>query len=142
MPEVRAGGEKWKARASQARGDYLRGVERPRRSWEEATSESQEAWQSGIQEAIAQNRFATGVRRTGNAGYLEGVRSVGPQRFVEGVQRSGDAYDRGFRPFAETIRSITLPPRGRRGDPQNLERVRIIAEALNQRRQELRGTSS
>jgi len=40
-------------------------------------------------------------------------------------------YEEGFKPYRDLIASIDLPPRGPRGDPSNIDRVRIIAERLH-----------
>lgn len=139
MPEVRAGGTKWKQRAGQASKDYLNGVQRPRRNWQQATVEAAESYNAGVQQALSEGRFAKGVQRAGQTAYLNGVTKKGPARYVEGVNQSGDAYDKGFAPYAETIRSLQLSPRGRRGDPANLQRVVEVADALHQTRRNLLG---
>jgi hypothetical protein len=137
MPEVRNGGAKWKQRASNASRDYLSGVQRPRRNWQEATVAAADSYTQGVQQAAAEGRFARGVQRAGQQAYTKGVTTKGPTRYVEGINQSGDAYDRGFAPYAETIRSIQLTPRGRRGDPANYARVAEIGQALNAKRKDL-----
>ena len=42
---------------------------------------------------------------------------------------------KGFQPYADTIRSTTLPPRFPKGDPRNLERTKAIATALFNKKQ-------
>lgn len=137
MPEIRAGGSKWKLRASQASRDYLAGVQRPRRNWQEATTSAAQSYADGVAQAISDGRFARGIARAGNSAYLKGVTTKGPTRYVEGINTSGDAYDRGFAPYAETIRNVQLPARGRRGDPANYQRTQQLGEALHQRRRDL-----
>lgn len=137
MPDVRAGGQKWRQRAAQASKDYLSGVQRPRRNWQEATISAAESYASGIQQALSEGRFARGVQRAGQAAYNRGVTTKGPSRYIEGVNQSGDAYDRGFQPYAETLRALQLPPRGRRGDPANYQRAQAVGEALHERRRDL-----
>jgi hypothetical protein len=46
-------------------------------------------------------------------------------------------YKTGYQPYYDTIQKLQLPPR-RRGDPGNLERLRVLNEAL--RREKTRGT--
>ena len=141
MPQVRAGGAKWKQRAGQASKDYLNGVQRPRRNWQEATVEAAESYTAGVQQSLAEGRFAKGVQRAGNQAYIQGVTKKGPARYVEGVNQSGDAYDRGFAPYASALNSLTLTPRGRRGDPANLQRVAEVASTLHETRRALLGGS-
>lgn len=89
---------------------------------------------SGVQQAIADNRFATHVATAGNR-WKQRVADVGGGRFSEGVSKGGPAYQAGFGPFLNTLQGLALPPRGPRGDPRNIQRVSDIATALhNQRR--------
>lgn len=142
MPVVRNGADKWKARAAAASRDYVAGVQRPRTPWAQATSQAGDAWQAGVTEAAARNSFTKGVARAGDAAWVNGVQNKGAARYAPGVQASGDRYTTGFAPYAQVIQNTNLPPRGRRGDPANLERVRILAEALNTRRAQIQESGS
>lgn len=91
-------------------------------------------WASGLQQAIADNRFATKVGQSG-AKWKQRVADVGGGRFSEGVSKGSAAYSTGFAPYLSVLQSMTLSPRGARGDPRNIQRVSDIATALhNQRR--------
>lgn len=136
---VRNGGSKWKQRTSAATNDYVEGARNPRTSWSAQTAASQSAYEQGVQESITRKAFSKGVVRAGDQKYLDGIINKGANRFAQGVMASGDAYDQGFAPFAQTLGSLTLPSRGRRGDPKNYERSKIVGEALNKKRIELQG---
>ena len=43
---------------------------------------------------------------------------------------SGPDYQAGVQPYLDTIAATTLPPRFTKGDPRNLDRVKIISQAL------------
>lgn len=140
MPQVRAGGAKWRQRAGMAADAYKSGVLTPRADWQQATAAAESNYTQGVQEAIAAGRFGRGVNRAdAKTAYLKGVTTKGPSRFVEGVQQSGDAYDKGFAPYKAAIQALTLSPRGRRGDPANLQRVAEVASTLNKVRKDLLG---
>ncbi len=51
-------------------------------------------------------------------------------------------YQSGAEPMLQTISSITLPARAPRGSASNLERVRVIADALNKKRMALRAAGA
>lgn len=123
--------EKWERVTPQRVPDYKEGVQRPRRSWEDATVAAADAYARGVQEAIADNRFEGGVRRAGDRKWQEKTLAKGPGRWAEGVRISGPDYALGFEPYRDEIERIVLPPRGPRGAPENIERVRVIAEALH-----------
>lgn len=141
MPTVRAGAAKWRARASAAQQDYLQGVQRPRRSWGEATRAGVQAWVQGIQQALADGRYERGITPEAEQYWRVRIEQVGAQRYSQGVQQSQDRYERNFAPYRQVLESLTLPERGPKGDPRNLERVRIVAEALHQAKRRIRGGS-
>lgn len=141
MPTVRAGAAKWRARASAAQQDYLQGAQRPRRSWAEATRAGVQAWVQGIQQALADGRYERGITPEAEQFWRARIEQVGAQRYSQGVQQSQDRYERNFAPYRQVLESLQLPERGPKGDPRNLERVRIVAEALHQAKRRLRGGS-
>ena len=124
--------DKWVRRAAQAAQDYRQGVQNPRTSWAEATAEAEENYNVGVQEAISAGRFGKGVTAAGNQKWQSKAASKGADRFGPGVQAGKGDYERGFAPFQNVLSSLTLPPRGAKGDPRNLERVRAVAEALRE----------
>jgi hypothetical protein len=124
--------DKWVRRAGAAAQDYRAGVQNPRTSWQEATLDAEEAQAAGVQEAIADGRFAKGVAAAGNQKWQSKAASKGADRFGPGVQAGKSDYERGFAPYQSVLSGLTLPPRGAKGDPRNLERVRAVAEALRE----------
>jgi hypothetical protein len=139
MPVVRAGAAKWRQRAALAQQDYLEGVRRPRRPWREATVDAVQAWVQAIQQAITDGRFSRALTPEAEQFWRTRIEAVGATRYTQGIQSSGDRYERNFAPFRQVIESIQLPPRGPVGDPGNIERVRVIAQALHEAKLRLRG---
>lgn len=139
MPRVRAGAAKWVARTTAAARDYANGVTQPRVSWAQATAAAESAYESGVQDAISRKSFASGVQKAGDNTWLQGIQTKGVQRFAPGVQAAQQKYDANFAPYRQVIESTQLPPRGRRGDPANLERVRLLDTALHNARTQQRG---
>ena len=134
MPVVKSlsqSSEKWSRKASQATQDYAEGVRNPKRNWAEATQEAADAQAAGVQAAIANGSFGKGVARAGNEKWSRGATGKGTQRFGPGVQAAKSDYERGFAPYRSVIESVSLPPRGPKGDPRNYQRTQIIGEALH-----------
>ena len=127
---IQTSSDKWVRRAGQAAQDYRQGVQNPRTSWQEATEAASDAQAAGVQEAIADGRFAKGVANAGNQKWQSKAASKGADRFGPGVQAGKADYERGFAPYQSVLSGLSLPPRGANGDPRNLERVRAVAEAL------------
>ena len=123
---------KWTEVTPQRADEYEEGIKNPRRSWQQSTEDAAEAYASGVQEAISDNRFEKGVSEAGDAKWREGALKKGVRRWPEGVRLGGDAYRTGFAPYHSVIQGVTLPPRGPKGDPRNYDRVRAIGEALHE----------
>lgn len=132
---------KWKRVTALSAESYKEGVENPKTDWAKATADAEENYNKGVQAAIQQKRFGKGVRKAGTSKWQAGAVNKGTTRWPEGIRLSGTAYADGFAPFRETILSTTLPPRGPKGDPKNIDRVRIMADALHKKRLQLQSSS-
>jgi hypothetical protein len=126
--------EKWARVTPQRSQDYAVGIDNPRRDWAQATAASADAWRDGVTKAATSGQFAKNVSKAGTAKWQARARAKGATRFSEGVQIAQPDYQAGFAPYAETIKSTTLPPRYAKGDPRNLERVKAITVALSKKR--------
>lgn len=121
---------KWATVTPQRAADYEFGVQNPRADWQRNTAAAAEAWQTGVQAAIAAKSFGTGVNKAGTPKWQNAALTKGVQRWGPGVALAQDAYQTGFTPFREAIARTTLPPRFARRDPRNLARVNAIVAAL------------
>lgn len=125
---------KW-ARVTPQRAEYFTlGIQNPRRPWAASASAAEERYKAGVTTAANAGRYGKGVAATGDAGWQSKSLAKGPTRFQEGVAISAPDFEAGFAPFAQTIASTTLPPRFAKGDPRNIERVRVLATALRKRK--------
>lgn len=137
MPAVKPGANvaaKWSRVAAQRTEDYSAGVAAPRTPWAAAASAAHERYKQGVQEASNRGAFAKGVAAAGDARWQEKSRAKGPTRYAEGVGLSGPDYAAGVQPYLDTIASTQLPPRFPKGDPRNVERVRVMSAALRKRK--------
>lgn len=125
---------KWATVTPQRTGDYEEGVKNPRTPWAQATAAGADAYKAGVTEAITRGAFAKGVAAAGDSTYTKNTLAKGPQRFAEGVQLGQDNYATKMAPVLKTIESTTLPPRFAKGDPRNIERVKVLAAALRKAR--------
>jgi hypothetical protein len=130
--------DKWQRRAAVAGADYLDGVRAPRRSWSEAAASANASYVQGVTQAAQAGRYAAGVKAAGDSRWSEGAAKKGPNRFAEGVSLAVGEWQRGFSPYAEAIRALSLPPRGPTGSPQNLQRVQAIAQALRAAKEKIK----
>lgn len=123
--------QKWSTNASRAGDAYRDGVRNPRRDWAESAAAADEARRAGLAAADERNAFVSGVQEAGTQKWRDRATSLGPARFRQGVQASQDEFNRGFARYHSVISSVTLPPRGPKGSPENIDRVRAITEALH-----------
>lgn len=134
MPKVKSAREiadKWGRVTPERATDYELGIKSPKKDWEQSTKAAEGAYKDGVQKAIAEGRFGKGVTAAGTAKWQEKALAVGPARYGEGVRVAQPAFEKGFSKFRDIIEKTTLPPRFAKGDPRNLERVKVMAAALH-----------
>jgi hypothetical protein len=125
---------KWARVTPQRTQDYSQGVSNPRRPWAASAAAAQGVWGAAVQQAVTAGSFSKGVNKSGDANWQQKTLSKGPGRFAEGVAVGEGDFNAGFAPYHQVIAGLTLPPRGPKGSPQNLNRVTAIATALNKKR--------
>lgn len=133
MPKVKSVADiagKWARVTPQRAGDYEAGVKNPVRDWATETAKAADAYKAGVTQAITQDRFKKGVVAAGTEKWKEKAISVGPARFQQGVQIAAPEFEKGFAPYRDVIEKTQLPPRFAKGDPRNIDRVRVMAAAL------------
>lgn len=134
VKDLGSSAERFARRAQNAQGDYSEGVENVSDSEQaQATLDAASNWETGVQEAISEGRFAEGVNNPTRS-WQETTLEVGPQRFAQGVQRSQQTWQDAFSDFADVLEGLNLQPRGSRGSAANYERSRAVGEALHNAR--------
>lgn len=131
--------EKWKRVTGGAQAEYLAGVEDPRTDWATATAQAEPAYDKGIQQSVAQKRFGKGVKKAGTAKWQAMAILKGPHRWSEGTGVAENAYATGFQPYHAALGNIKYPPKGPKGDAQNIARVAIVAKTLHELKLRLKG---
>jgi len=137
MANVKSAGaiaEKWARVTPQRSDDYRAGVMNPRTPWMAATAAAEDRYKAGVLEAANAGRFGKGVRAAWDQYWQQRSADLGTGRFAEGVAASGPAYEAGVAPYIAVIQSTVLPPRYAKGDPRNLERVKVISTALRKKK--------
>lgn len=125
---------KWARVAPSRQADFEAGVKDPGVEWARNTAAARESYEAGVTEAINANRFGKGVEAAGNETWRRKVADQGAQRWGPGVRAAQQDFESGFAPMQQVIERTVLPPRGPRGDPRNIERARVMADALAQAR--------
>ncbi len=124
------GAEKFRTRAQAAAPDYTKGVQTAGPKWLAGAEASGDVYAAGVQEAIAQGRFAGGVRRAGAGRYQDRAVKLGGDRYRTGVVEGAADWSKGYAPMADALRAVNLGPKSIRGSAQNYDRARKVGEAL------------
>jgi len=124
--------EKWARVTPQRSEDYKLGVQNPRTPC--AAAGAKERYKTGVTDAIARGGYEKGVMAAGDQKWQSKAVAKGPSRFAEGVAISAPEYQQAVQPYLDTIAATTLPARFAKGDPRNLERVRVLSQALRKRK--------
>lgn len=125
---------RWISAAQAASGAYEDGIENPKKDWATETKKAEDAYIAGVQAAAAQKRFGKGVAAAGTQKWKSNALSKGVARWAPGISLGRDAYEKGFAPYRAVIERTTLPPRGPRGAPGNIQRVTVMSKALHDER--------
>lgn len=126
--------EKW-GRVTPGRSeDYTLGIKNPKRDWAQAATQAKESQKAAMVVAAQNDSYAKGVAKAGTAKWQAKAIAKGPARFSEGVTQGAPDYGTGFAPYADVIKATTLPGRFPAGDPRNIDRVKVISQALRKKK--------
>lgn len=124
---------KFVTRATAAQGDYKTGVSQAGGDWETNTKNAEQSYEQGVTESISQKRFGKGVSGQGGK-YQKNATDLGAQRYPGGIQQAQGAWATGVQPYLDTLKGLTLPPRGPRRSPANQARANMVALELGKKR--------
>jgi len=123
--------KKWARVTPERTQDYEEGVKNPRRDWATETLAAESRYEDGIKSAISRKAFGKGVSRVGTAKQKSKTILKGFARWPEGVRVAQSDMEAGMKPVVDVLKNLTLPPRYATGDPRNIERVKVIQQALH-----------
>jgi hypothetical protein len=134
IKSIQAIQEKW-GRVTPARAeDYTLGIKNPKRDWAQSAGAAKESHKAAMTAAAQNDSYAKGVAKAGTAKWQDKAIKKGPSRFSEGVLVGAADYGTGFSQYADVIKATTLPPKYPRGDIRNLDRVKVISQALRKKK--------
>jgi hypothetical protein len=102
--------------------------------WQANTVAAAAAFKNAISAGNIQAMYTGGVKKAGAAKYTRKINDVGASRFSSGVTAAQPDMQAGIAPILQTIAGLTLPARQPRGSAANLQRVQVVADALNKTR--------
>jgi hypothetical protein len=99
IPDAQSVADKWVARAGAASGDYLTGAEQTDKDPTALAIAALPRAKTEYVAAIDSGKVAAGLRRSGKAGWLEGIRSKGQMNYQTGVTAARDKVATAFVPL-------------------------------------------
>lgn len=124
--------DKWGTLTPQRADEYRKGVQDPKKDWATEATKAKDTWKQALTQAMQRDAYSKGIEKVGTSKWKKGATMKGPGRFAEGVQIAQPDYERGFAKFHDIISKTELPPRYPTGDPRNLERTKVMSQALRQ----------
>jgi hypothetical protein len=142
VPSAADAAKKWGEVTPGRQGYYEAGAKAAGADWEKNTVDASKAFKAAISAGNIEQMFAGGVKKAGAAKFVRKVTDVGAARFSQGVTAAVGDMQTGIEPMLATIAGVTLPARQPRGSAGNLQRVSVIADALNKKRLALRAAGA
>lgn len=128
VPSASESADKWSSVTPSRSQFYQTGVSRSGAAYEEGVANSEDIYNQGVQQAISEGRWATGVSGKGSK-YVRKSTQVGVPRWQQGVPAAKQDYQDGVAPILSSMAAVTLPPKGPKRAPQNLQRVAAVNQA-------------
>lgn len=130
VKDVTASAQKFVQRAQAAGPAYTAGVQNAGGKWASNTKASAQTYALGVQEAVANGRYASGINQQAQTKYQTRASGVGAQRYPQGVAGAQDAWATNTQPYLQTIANLNLPARQPKGSAANYQRVQAVGDAL------------
>ena len=134
VADASSSAQKFVNRSQAAAPDYQKGVAGAGQSWATNSQAAADTWGQGVQQAVANGRYAKGIAAAGASKYETAASGKGAQRYPQGVATAGPTWQDKTVPYLQVIANLTLPPRRPKGDPANFQRSQMVADALRKKK--------
>lgn len=123
---------KFVKRAQAATTDLQNGLQNPRRSQTAEAIAAVPRWTQAVSSPDASKRLATNLQKAGDGKWQANAirKGVTEGRYSAGVGSAGPDWAAGTEPMLNALRNLTLPEKGLRRSPQNLQRVAAVNQAV------------
>lgn len=130
MRSAQQSAQKYVQRASSASGDYVSGAAETTKDQAAAAIAAEPVYKQAVLDAANRGAFSAGLRKSGKAGWLQGVQKKGATRFAEGVSAGSERYVAESARFDGARQAAASLPRGLKGSEQNFNRSKAVGQAL------------
>jgi len=102
--------------------------------WKEGALAGQKAYETAMRDPKVLARRKEQIDDAAKEKYVRKAGTLGPDRYAAGTAAAKEDFRSGFEKYHGVIAALTLPERGPRGDPKNINRVKAVADALHKAR--------
>jgi len=122
--------QKFVRRGQAAVDDWKTGVQQTTKSQSGEAIAAAGRWQQALQGDAVLTRFKSKLTAAGDGKWRDNAVTKGATqgRFAGGIGAAGPAWAAGVTPIFDALRALSLPDRGLKRSPQNLDRARIVIE--------------
>ncbi len=122
---------KFVKRGQAAVDDWKIGVQQTTKSQSGEAIAAASRWQQSLQGDAVLTRFKAKLTTAGDGKWRDNAVKKGADqgRFSGGIGAAGAAWAAGVTPIFDALRALSLPDRGLKRSPQNLDRARIVIDA-------------
>ena len=106
-PDGASMAEKYLRNTANATGDYVRGVQNPRRNPKQAALAAAGKWQNQVQKAIQEGRFAKGVQRYDEAEAVRAATADGGAAYAAGIQKRAGKVQAAMQRLAPLLAAVS-----------------------------------
>jgi hypothetical protein len=131
VPSPQQVAKKWATVTPARVADYIAGTSDPTVDWEGPTIQAKEAYEAGVQEAIALGSREAGVAHAGTKKWRDKTTTKGARNWAPGVRAAQGAMQAGIAAPLSVLDGLEVNDRGPVSSDQNYERVRQIGQALH-----------
>jgi len=131
-PDTTKIAEKCAKRAMAAEDEYREGVENPTEDWAKNTADAEERYEEELKNAMKRKAFGKGVKKTGTATQqsMTILKGVEQRRWYDGVSIMAEKMANALTPIKAAMNALTLPPKGVKGSPRQVERMVKTRDAM------------
>lgn len=124
--------EKCVRRAQAAESDYEAGVRDPKEDWAKNTFDAEARYEEELKASMTRKSFGKGVKKAGTSHQqaMTILKGVEQRRWYDGVGTMADKMAVALEPVAAALRALSLPPKGIKGSPRQVERFTKTRDVL------------
>ncbi len=130
----------YEASAPGVASKYRAGVQNADWATPAGSDEAESLYATQVQNAISRSARQKGIQKVSNSDWQTRASDKGGAQISQAMAKSGSKWARGFQPYSEVLKGITLPARVADPATNVQNRVTPIAVALSEKKKQLQSS--